>query len=727
MYYENEIPEQTDALQEVHSRALLNFDAAYTQNQEVRQMVVEDIRFITEAGAMWEGNLSRQFAGRPKMEQDLISREIDRIYGEYCQNRVTVNFRPADTVTDDKASELLDGMFRADMEESDGQEATDNAILDAIKGGFGAVRLKVDDYDDDYGEKKQRICIDPIYDAADSVWFDPNSKKADKSDAKWAVWLQRMRREAYEEEWGEKAATSFATPGMGLTFDAWFAVDWVYIAKYYECEEVNAELVTYIRPDTGESAEYERDAIEDVIDDLTERGFLEQATRKVKRKKVHLYCMDGNVVLEDEGYIAGEHIPLVPMYGRRAVLNGVEYVEGIVRKAKDSQRIHNMQISLLSDAAAGGARQRPIVAPMQVKGLEGHWANKDVSNTPYLPLHPLVDKAGNLLQAGPLAYEQPPQIPPAMQALVELTTQGIAQITGANPSLEQTQSNVSAEAMQSATARADSRSYNIADQARKMFKRIGIVYKAMAKEVYAEPRDVRVIAPDGTDSIMRINDEVIDAETGRPVVLNGLAKMKFNVAVDVGPSFNSQKDATVSVLQDIYAAMDPADPKRGAVLSMMIDNLTADGIDDLKRINRQQMLASGVAQPRNDEEIQIVIQAQQAAANQPPDPQSQALIAVAAEAEAKAQKAQADTMKAMAEVEKFRAETAETLTKVDANAMQNAQELAAMIRSSQEEMLAAIGEMMQRSQMSMQPELMPVQVPQETTMEEMPSGNNPEI
>ena len=235
----------------------------------------------------------------------------------------------------------------------------------------------------------------------------------------------------------------------------------------------------------------------------------------------------------------------------------------------------------------------------------------------------------------------------------------------------------------------------------------------MAKEVYADKRQVRVVAPDGSDSVMTINDVVIDEQTGKEVVLNDLSKMKFNVSVDVGPSFVSQRDQTAKTLENIFKALPDGDPKKQVVLGMWIENLSASGVEDLKEANRKEMLLSGIVKPRNDEEMQMIQQAMQAQANQPPDAQQQALTAMAMEAEAKAQKAQADTMKALAEVEKVRAETARTLAEVDQKAMDNAAQLAEMIRSSQEEMLSRIAMMFQGMQ---QPQMM-----------EVPNGDNPQV
>ena len=85
-----------------------------------------------------------------------------------------------------------------------------------------------------------------------------------------------------------------------------------------------AQMVTWLdeehRRDRAEIARLQQ-RIEAQSSDI-----VEQARRKVKRNRVHLYCLDGNGVLEDEGYISGEHIPVVPMFLSRLPKKTVSYV-----------------------------------------------------------------------------------------------------------------------------------------------------------------------------------------------------------------------------------------------------------------------------------------------------------------------------------------------------------------------------------------------------------------
>ena len=99
--------------------------------------------------------------------------------------------------------ETCNGLFRATEVDSSAEEAYDNAFEEAVTGGFGALRLR-NEYEDEYdGESdEQRICIEPIYDADSSVYFDLNAKRQDKADAKRCFVITALTREDYEAEWG---------------------------------------------------------------------------------------------------------------------------------------------------------------------------------------------------------------------------------------------------------------------------------------------------------------------------------------------------------------------------------------------------------------------------------------------------------------------------------------------------------------------------------------------
>lgn len=604
---------------------MLRFDRAYSPQQDVREKCIEATRFARVPGGQWEGataagtKLDDQFEKYPKFEINKVATELNRIIAEYRNNRITVKFRPGDREASEELANKLNGLFRADYEETDGGEACDNAFDDAATGGFGCFRLTsmlVNEYDP--MDERQRIAIEPIYDPSRSVWFDPDAKKYDKSDAMWAFCMYSLSPEKYEAEYGKTPPASLDITTLTSWEYDWFAPEVVYIAKYYEVRKESVDVISYQQPITGEIATYDSDQIADIEDELAMAGFVEVARRSVKRRRVYVSVVDGDNFLEKPRRIPGEHIPLIPVYGKRWFIDDIERVEGHIAKAMDPQRLYNLQVSMLADTAAQDPGSIPTIDPEQVKGYEHHWANRNKKRPAYLPIRPPRDKQGNPTgPAAPASYTPQAQLSPAIATMLQLTSADIQEVTGGSQAMQQMPSNVAQETVNNLMNRSDMASFIYLDNMAKSLKRAGEVWLSMAREVYGSDREVRVVNEDGTDDIALMNAQVVDRQTGNVVALNDLSTGRYDITVDVGPSYTARRDATVSVLTNVLSTMLPNDPMRPAIQGIILDNIDGEGLDDFKEYNRNQLLTSGIVKPRNEKEQLIVMQAQQAAASQP--------------------------------------------------------------------------------------------------------------
>ncbi|RYH95949.1 portal protein [Citrobacter werkmanii] len=614
-----------ETLEKRHERVMLRFDRAYSPQQDVREKCIEATRFARVPGGQWEGataagsKLNEQFERYPKFEINKVATELNRIIAEYRNNRITVKFRPGDKEASEELANKLNGLFRADYEETDGGEACDNAFDDAATGGFGCFRLTsmlVNEYDP--MDDRQRIAIEPIYDPSRSVWFDPDAKKYDKSDAMWAFCMYSLSPEKYEAEYGKTPPASLDITTMTSWEYDWFAPEVVYIAKYYEVRKESVDVISYQQPITGEIATYDSDQIADIEDELAMAGFVEVARRSVKRRRVYVSVVDGDNFLEKPRRIPGEHIPLIPVYGKRWFIDDIERVEGHIAKAMDPQRLYNLQVSMLADTAAQDPSAIPIVGMEQIRGLEKHWEDRNKKRPTFLPLREVKDKAGNVIApATPAGYTQPAVMNQALAALLQQTSADIQEVTGGSQAMQQMPSNVAQETVNNLMNRSDMASFIYLDNMAKSLKRAGEVWLSMAREVYGSDREVRVVNEDGTDDIALMNAQVVDRQTGNVVALNDLSTGRYDVTVDVGPSYTARRDATVSVLTNVLSTMLPNDPMRPAIQGIILDNIDGEGLDDFKEYNRNQLLTSGIVKPRNEKEQLIVMQAQQAAASQP--------------------------------------------------------------------------------------------------------------
>ncbi|HCI8581178.1 TPA: portal protein [Enterobacter cloacae] len=639
-----------ETLEKKHERVMLRFDRAYTPQQDVRGKCIEATRFARVPGGQWEGataagtKLDDQFEKYPKFEINKVATELNRIIAEYRNNRITVKFRPGDKEASEELANKLNGLFRADYEETDGGEACDNAFDDAATGGFGCFRLTsmlVNEYDP--MDERQRIAIEPIYDPSRSVWFDPDAKKYDKSDAMWAFCMYSLSPEKYEAEYGKTPPSSLDVTTMTSWEYDWFEPEVVYIAKYYEVRKESVDVISYRQPLTGEIATYDSDQIEEIQDELAIAGFEEVARRSVKRRRVYVSVVDGQNFLEKPRRIPGEHIPLIPVYGKRWFIDDIERVEGHIAKAMDPQRLYNLQVSMLADTAAQDPGQIPIVGMEQIRGLEKHWEARNKKRPAFLPLREVKDKAGNIIAgATPAGYTQPAVMNQALAALLQQTSADIQEVTGGSQAMQQMPSNVAQETVNNLMNRSDMASFIYLDNMAKSLKRAGEVWLSMAREVYGSDREVRVVNEDGTDDIALMNAQVVDRQTGQVVALNDLSTGRYDVTVDVGPSYTARRDATVAALTGVLNTMLPQDPEAGIIRGLIMDNMDGEGLDDYKEYNRNKLLTAGVVKPRNAKEQQVVQQAQMAAQSQQ-DPNALIAQAQIIAAQAEQQKAQNET------------------------------------------------------------------------------------
>ena len=643
-------------LQNVHAEAIKEFNDVQSALRDERLQCLQDRRFASIAGAQWEGPLGDQFTNKPRFEVNKIALALQRIISEYRNNRITVDFVSKSGEENDKLAEICDGLYRADEQDSVANEAYDNAFEEAVSGGFGAWRLRAE-YEDEYDPEndKQRIRIEPIFDADSSVFFDLNAKRQDKSDAKRCWVVSAMTRQSYKDTYGDDP-TDWPKEIEQYEFD-WATPDVVYVAEYYRVEE-KSETIRYFRAIDGSEEMYRQTDFENdetLEETLMSIGSLETRQRKVKVKKVRKYLMGGTKILEDYGYIAGTEIPVVPVYGKRWFIDNVERCSGIVRLAKDAQRLKNMQLSKLGEISALSSVEKPILVPEQVAGHQVMWAEDNLKNYPYLLVNPITGPDGSTSVSGPVAYTKSPEIPPAMAALLQLTEADMADILGNQQAGEKIVSNISGKAVEMIQQKLDMQTFLFMSNLAKGVRRCGEIWLSMASDVYVEPkRKMKAIGGQGELSTVELMKPAL-TEAGEMVTENDLSEAKFDVVADVGPSSSSKRQAVVRALTGMMQMTQ--DPTTQAVLQgFAMLNMEGEGIDEIREYFRKKLVEAGVMKP-TDEEAMMMSQGKE-------DPNAIFLQAAAEEAIAKAARARADVVNTVADAEYKRAKTVETLNKV---------------------------------------------------------------
>lgn len=652
-------------LQQIHSEALREFNDIQSALREERQQCLDDRRFCYIAGAQWEGPLGDQFENKPRFEFNKVHLAVKRVISEYRNNRITLDFQPKDGRKDDDLADACDGLYRADYQSSGGDEAIDTAFEEGVSGGFGAWRLCAD-YEDEFDDDndQQRIIVEPIHDADNRVFWSLDGKRYDKRDAKRCYVLTPYDRRAYEEEFDDDPTTW--PHEIKENFFDWSPPDVVYVAELYRIEE-ESDLVHVYEGLLGEGDERrvtdtELEEEEGLAEELAATGYKEVRQKRIRKRIVMKYTMSGGRVFDRGDHkpqrIAGCEIPVIPFYGMRQVVDGIERCNGHVRLAKDAQRLYNMLLSWLAQMAAEFGPEVPIMSPEQIAGHGTMWAEHNLKRFPYLLANLLKDENGELILGSqvPAAYTRSPQVPPAVAALAQLAIQALDDMLGNAQAGEQIQPNISGKTVELIQNRLDMQVYIYLSNLARSRKREGEVWLSMMRDIAVEEgRQMKVLASDGTASSVVLNQPGIDEETGAELTRNDMTKANFDVVPDVGPSSNSQRATTVRELQAMK--LGTQDPDTIAILDgLILMNMDGEGINDAREYFRRKLVRQGVIKPTKEEQAEM----QQEAANAQPSPQDQFALAAAQQAMADAGKSRAQTVQVIADADLKRAQTAKT-------------------------------------------------------------------
>ena len=636
---------------EIHQEALKRFSAIWETVQEEREQCLEDRRFYSIPGAQWEGNLSEQFANKPRMEFNKVHMAVIHTINEYRNNRISVDFVSKDGA-EDRTADICDSLMRADQERSNAQDVYDTSFEEKVGGGIGGWRLSTEYEDEsDPDNDKQRIAFHAIPDADQSVFFDLDAKRPDKLDSKFCFVITEMTTDGFTEKFGE-SPSDWPQPTWKNYFD-WHTKDTTYVAEYYVKEQSTENLNYYTTIDGSTEKYSDGELTEEKLAQFEAIQTTFSHKRKVKKPRVRKYIMSGGSILEDTGYIAGPNIPIVMEFGKRWVVDGIERCMGRVRLAKDAQRVKNVQISSLVHQAAQTPIEVPIFAAEQMADpvIMNSWANAAINNPAYLTINPLMDVSGNPIPAGPIGYTKPPQLSPALVGLLQQTEADLKDILGANQQGDELRANVSGDAIGKIQDRIDMKDFIYLDNHAKAQKTSGKIWLGMAKDVYVENgRKMKTISELGKTGVIELGTEVL--KDGAVTPQYDFTKADFEVVTSVGAAFSSKRKSMLDSITRLMATTaDPQDMKILSTMAMM--NIEGEGMDDIRDYARKQLVNMGVVKPTDEEKQHLEAELQ----NQQPDANEEYLKAAAAEKEGKRILDLAETEKHMAETENINAKT----------------------------------------------------------------------
>nr|WP_319552444.1 portal protein [uncultured Vibrio sp.] len=667
-------------------KILRNFDADWTASEEARTEAKNDLFFSRVS--QWDDWLNQYTTLQYRGQFDVVRPVVRRLVAEMRKNPVDVRFRPVDGSGPDSA-DILMGMYRTDMRNNTAKTAVNVAVREQIEGGVGAWRLCTKYEDQNPTSNNQVIRREPIHSACSHVIWDSNSKQLDKSDAKHCTIIHSLSRSGWEdfaEKHGldETDIPSFQSPNDWVF--PWLTQDTIHVAEFYEVEEKQETVFIYQHPLTGEPVSYFKSDIAKVIDELADSGMQKISERKVKRCRTYKSIISMTSILEDKKLIAGEYIPIIPVFGEWGFVEDKEVYEGVVRLTKDGQRLRNMIMSFNADTVARTPKKKPFFYPEQIEGYEFMYTGTD--DFPYYLLNRTDENNGDLPPA-PISYMDNPEVPQANAYMLEAATGAVKEVADLGVDAEAAGSQVSFDTVNQLNMRSDLDKYVFMDNLATAMRRDGEVYQSMVNDTYDIPRKVMITSEDGSEHDVQLMTEVVDYQTGERVVMNDI-RGRYETYTDVGPSFDSMKEQNRTEIGELLTKVPAQNPVWNVLLLQFLSLLDGKGIDITREYANKQLILQGLKKPETPEEMQWMAEAQQQ--QQQPNPEMVQAQGILLQGQADLQKAQndqqriqVDAVKAQADIELSSAKVAEIIAGLDLDKQKEARELLKLLGSFQQQ------------------------------------------
>lgn len=574
-------------------------------DRENRDAGLEDIKFAC-GETQWDESARQARKGRPCLTINRLPQFIAQVVGDIRINRPAIKVRPAEDA-DKKLADVREGLIRAIERQSSAQDVYANAGTAQVTCGIGNFRVALAYADGDVFERD--IMIERIPDPFSVVW-DCMAQEPTGRDAQHCFVVTDMDRKAFEATY--KRAQS---GGLEVATDAtWVTRDIVKVVEYWRIKETEVELAQLA---DGRVVEASKAGPNQIV-----------ATRKRMRKSVCMTLMTGFDVLEKTVEWPITRIPIFRVPGWEMMIGSRRVRWGLVRFAKDAQRLKNYWRSVAAEVLALAPRAQWLLNTGQ-GGTEPD-SVEDFRNAAKSG-DPVLEYQG---QTVPQRVDPPP-VPVALLQEAQLCDQDMKDVTGIqDASLGMRSNETSGKAILARQREGDVANFIYSDNLKSAITECGRVVNDLIPYVYDTKRTIRVVGEDGTTTLHPANDplneEAIDLTQG-----------KYDIAVDVGPAYSTKRVEAAESMMQFVQAFPQVGQVAGDLIAKAQDWPMAEEIGErIKATLPPELVKDKDAEPSPEQ--QQAMQAQQQQAQQMQEMQQGAMQLDMMEKQASVRKAEAD-------------------------------------------------------------------------------------
>lgn len=550
--------------EDILKRMRKRFDRSASWEAVNRKAELEDLKF--KAGDQWPADVAtqRNTDRRPCMTVNRIPTLVHQVTNQLRENRPSIDVSPMGDRGDPDAAKLYRGMIRGIERESAADIAYDTASDSAVSIGEGFFRI-LTEYESTESFY-QRIAIQRIRNRF-TVYMDPGTQEPDGADARWGFVTDLIPRDQYELEYPDADPMPWAPQGVGEGYKDWIGKDEVRVAEYFEIKLTKKTLVELENGWTG----YKDDLSDDVKDKIKSKRILIDQERDVEVPVWHWYKATGKEIL-DRNIWPGKWLPIIRVIGDEIDIEGKVGYFGLIRNAKDPQRIKNYSVTAQIETVALQPKAPYIMAEGQAEGHEQQWKQANTVNYPVLYYKP--DTVGGKAVPPPQRNAPPPPSQ-GWEVLRQMSEQDLMATTGVRFDANQSENRVddSGRAIRELRRSSDIGNFHFADNLARAMKNLGMQLIDLIPKIYDGKRMATILREDDTEEMIRIDpnahaaySEMKDPKTGKTIKTLNPTMGKYACTVTVGPSYATKRiEAAESMMQFAKAL-----PQTAALISDLI-------------------------------------------------------------------------------------------------------------------------------------------------------------
>ena len=528
-----------------------------------RAEALSDVKFA--AGDQWPVEIqnSRNLEARPCLTINKIDSYVWQVTNQQRQQRPRIKVHPVNNEGDLKIAQVIEGITRHIEVNSSADTAYDTAFDYAVRMGWGYIRIVTDYTREDSFD--QEIFIQQI-DNPFSVYFDPNSTLPDGSDAEKCLITSVIPKSQFRKMYpGADDGANFLGRSTGDDNAEWVMKEDIRVAEYFYVEREKVELILL-----SDGTKVFKDQLPS-DETLMLAGITVVDKRPSYRKKVKWCKLTAMEVLEEQDW-AGKYIPVVPVYGAQVIIEDKRKKYGLVRFAKDPQRMYNFWRTSMTESIALAPKAKWLLAEGQDEGHENEWAQANIKSSPVLR-YKQTDIEG---RAAPVPQRLQPEPPPAgVMVAAEAINNDLQTVLGIFDPSQQIQGNVSGKALNGQQQQVDMSNFHFYDNLTRSIKHVGKIILDLIPVIYSEQRVMRIIGSDGQPDMVTINEKTAVGE-----VLNDITVGQYDVVMDTGPGYASKRIQAVEAMMPLLSASPELFKIAGDLVFRNMDFPGADVIAD---------------------------------------------------------------------------------------------------------------------------------------------------